>query len=475
MQKEQIELCPGDFVLPVSFLLSMSLLGLEFPFAYILVFIILYFSWTINKYDFLLQSTLLFGVYGFYDENLTFPFKLHDLLFIVYFAGFFIYWKDKNIRRLLIPVSIYILFLFFVAMLSDEFLMIQARRLRLYMHILYFLFPLLVFRKQDFDIKLFFNKLFIYVLIISCFYIIDSLVVSNHIFVPRTTWGDLTYSTLEVNLLGDFIRKYPPGMYFIALLLFPMLYLFRTSAKYILIMALGLVCTKTFSVIGGVLITTFCFYGTWKKKIIYLIIGFVMLVAGYVLDGQMNGALRVQHLVGQFTSFASYRSVEDAMSDMENLAEFGSDRGAQIIPKIELLTSTQKLMFGFGFLHDDLTTNDKYIIQNEFYSDQSAAEEVAALVEVTQVQTILDTGLVGFVIQHLFYIAIYFLIRKYKYSNWYLVTLVCISIFGIGGFAGLNLPHGLLLLGLSLGGILLANKDMLNPMPSVHESQDRII
>ena len=56
-------------------------------------------------------------------------------------TGFFIYWKDKNIRRLLIPVSIYILFLFFVAMLSDEFLMIQARRLRLYMHILYFLFP----------------------------------------------------------------------------------------------------------------------------------------------------------------------------------------------------------------------------------------------------------------------------------------------------------------------------------------------
>ena len=167
------------------------------------------------------------------------------------------------------------------------------------------LFPLLVFRKLDFDIKLFFNKLFIYVLIISCFYIIDSLVVGNHILVPRTTLGDLTYSTLDIDLFGGFLRKYPPGMYFIALLLFPMLYFFRTSAKYILIMTLGLVCTKTFSVIGGVLITIFCFYGTWKKKIIYLIIGFVMLAAGYVLDGQMNGALRVQHLVGQFTSFAS--------------------------------------------------------------------------------------------------------------------------------------------------------------------------
>ena len=127
-----------------------------------------------------------------------------------------------------------------------------------------------------------------------------------------------------------------------------------------------------------------------------------MLAAGYVLDGQMNGALRVQHLVGQFTSFASYRSVEDAMSDMDNLAEFGSDRGAQIIPKIELLTSTQKLMLGFGFLHNELTTNDDYIIHNEYYSDQSAAEEVASLVEVTQVQTILDTGLIGFCVQHLF-------------------------------------------------------------------------
>ena len=91
LQKEQLGLCPEDFVLPVSFLLSMSLLGLEFPFAYILVFIVLYLSLIVNKYDFLLQSTILFGVFGFYDENVTFPIKMHDLLFIVYIAGFFIF------------------------------------------------------------------------------------------------------------------------------------------------------------------------------------------------------------------------------------------------------------------------------------------------------------------------------------------------------------------------------------------------
>ena len=33
LQKEQLGLCPEDFVLPASFLLSMSLLGLEFPFC----------------------------------------------------------------------------------------------------------------------------------------------------------------------------------------------------------------------------------------------------------------------------------------------------------------------------------------------------------------------------------------------------------------------------------------------------------
>ena len=109
LQKEQLGLCPEDFVLPISFLLSMSLLGLEFPFAYILVFIVLYLSLIVNKYDFLLQSTILFGVFGFYDENVTFPIKMHDLLFIVYIAGFFIYWKKKNISKLLILISAYML------------------------------------------------------------------------------------------------------------------------------------------------------------------------------------------------------------------------------------------------------------------------------------------------------------------------------------------------------------------------------
>ena len=60
------------------------------------------------------------------------------VLLTTIFTGFFIYWKKKNISKLLILISAYILFLIFVAMLSDETLIVQIRRLRLYMHILYF-------------------------------------------------------------------------------------------------------------------------------------------------------------------------------------------------------------------------------------------------------------------------------------------------------------------------------------------------
>ena len=466
LQKKWMEPRMEEFVLPISFLCSMSLLGLEFPFAYLLVFLVLFFSWKINRYDFLWQCTILFGIYGFYDENITFPFKLSDLLFIVYAIGILIYRKNKVINLILKLSFIYISFLLLALLLSEEELMIQVRRFRTYLHFLYFLFPVLLFRKQVFSMDAFFRKAMVYLCVISCFYIIDSLVLCSHVLMPRTMWGDLTYLTLETNLMGDFLRIYPPGMYLVAILLFPMFFIYRFPFKYYLLMALGLLCTKTFSIIGGVLITIFCFCGTWKKKLVYLCVGFSFLYVGYIVDGKMNGALRIQHLVGQFTSFKSYHSMEDALGDMENLADFASGRGAQIIPKLELLSSTQKMLFGFGFLHDNLTTNEDYIINNTYYSNQEYAQEVATAVEVTQIQAILDIGIIGLIVQHAFFIYIYLVIRRMSCSKLYLSVLICISIFGIGGFAGLTQMHGLLLLGLSLGTVLLRQDKYIKVMAS---------
>lgn len=146
-------------------------------------------------------------------------------------------------------------------------------------------------------------------------------------------------------------------------------------------------------------------------------------------------------------------------NDPELLIKFGTGRIAQILPKLDYMLSTGKQYTGFGFLHDDLTTNNQFVITNEFYTDVTQSEETVARVEVTQVQTILDAGLIGFLIQTFYYLAIYFwVLRPLPYSKSYLIVLFCISFFGIGGFAGLISRQGLLLLGLTTAAILLCQK-----------------
>lgn len=457
--KEKISFLPGDWIIPLAFLLSMSMLGLEFPFAYLFITCVMAYSFFKNRYDFLIQCTLLFGVFGFYDENVSFPFKLADVALIISIIGAFILRKDKLLWKLLLACLAYICILFLIASMSAESMIIQIRRLRQYLHILYFIFPLLVFANRDFNIMCLFKRLFLYASVIAIFYVLDSLVFCEHIFMPRTTWGTLTYETLTIDIFDKFERIYPPGLYITALLLFPLLFIYKLPVKYWIILSMGLICTKTLSVICGLIITWILFYGSLRNKLKNLFIVFCLFVVGAIIDTNIGGQLRIAQFIDQFVTIANAGSVEDLVSDnIEELAEFGTGRGAQIIPKLEVLTSTKKQLFGFGFLHDKLTTNDDYIIHNEFYSDQSSAEEVTSFVEVSQIQTILDIGIIGLLLQSLFYFYLYWLIRKCKYKNFYFSTLICISLFGIGGFAGLNQPHGLLLLGLSLGCIVLNDK-----------------
>lgn len=116
----------------------------------------------------------------------------------------------------------------------------------------------------------------------------------------------------------------------------------------------------------------------------------------------MDGKLRIVQLVEQF-------EVLKNPDDPELLIKFGTGRMAQILPKIDHMLATGKQYTGFGFLHEDLTTNNEFVIINELYSDVTQSEETVARVEVTQIQTILDAGLIGLLIQTIYYLAIYFL------------------------------------------------------------------
>ncbi len=59
----------------------------------------------------------------------------------------------------------------------------------------------------------------------------------------------------------------------------------------------------------------------------------------------------------------------------------------------------------------------------------------------------------------IFFIWLYVVIRKLKYSKYYLSVMVFVFIVGLGGTMGWNQTTGLLLMGLTYAAVLLANKD----------------
>ena len=114
---------------------------------------------------------------------------------------------------------------------------------------------------------------------------------------------------------------------------------------------------------------------------------------------------------------------------------------------------------GLGFLHPELTKNTKYIIENEYYIDVEKSIEVATGIEISPLQVFLTIGYIGLIIHLLFFIWLYVVIRKLKYSQFYLSVMIFVFIASLGGFMGWNMTTGLAMMGLSYGAVLLANRE----------------
>lgn len=453
-QKQLLNLSWDDYKWPLAFLLSMSLTGLNFPLGYLGVVVVLINRFVYNRYDFIIAITLLFGGYCLVSDD-DFPFKLSDLSLFVACMGFFIYKKSPELKKVTIALILYAIVLFLIAKTSDEIMSIQIRRLRVYLLIVYFFIPLMVFAGREFDMRYFFRRLMIFALIICGFYAIDGFILNGWVLLPDS-YNSAENASSFTNLLcsplqNTFPRKYPPGLFMLALCLLPIIKYYKLSKGQWIIVLLAFAATRTLSIIGGLLIAYVIFQGYFKIVLKYFLIAVVVVTSMYFIDRSIGGFLRIQSTIDQFIAL-------DVAQDEEDLADFGSSRMAQIIPKMEHLYYLDREWLGFGFLHRDLTTNPKYWIKNELYVDVAKAEEVATDVEVTAIQTILDIGYVGLILQTLFYVSIYFIIRRYKYSKYYLMTFVVLSIFGIGGFAGVITPQGLFILGLGLSVVFLANK-----------------
>lgn len=157
------------------------------------------------------------------------------------------------------------------------------------------------------------------------------------------------------------------------------------------------------------------------------------------------------------SSIEQIQAVREAQDD-EDIAEFGSGRIAEALPKLEMVNHYNRNWTGLGFIHPQLTTNTKYIINNEYYKDQSENEEAATGIEIEFLQVYITVGYLGLIAYFLFFGSTYAMIRKYRYSRYYLSVLIIVFWFSLGGFTGFTMSHGQIILGLAFAATLLAQR-----------------
>lgn len=462
-EKEPMRLSSGEWWYATGFLLSMSMMGLRFPLGYLLVIVYLIDSFKRRRNDFLIQFTIAFGGCGFYHTS-AFPFTPHTVLLVTGVVCFFLVKRTPLIKKIFWSIIVYFAILVGFALMSQERMGIQVLMMRRYMYIVFLFIPLALFANRDFDILYFFKLLIGYLIIICVFYIIDCCVFCGWVLLPGLpvngfpSWTKF-YEPQWEPLMFSFPRKYPQGLYFLALAIYPVIRWIRLQPWQWLIIGVTGLLTRTMTFLAGLVATYVVFIGQGKKLLLYTVIAVITVSVLYYIDEEtMDGNLRVASTVRQFAGLN--------FEDEEDLAEFGTGRMAQIIPKWAVLDEQGRVMTGFGFLHPEKTTDPQFIINNPLYFDIANNEEVVTGVEVAPVQTILDIGVIGMTLQAIFYLFLYWLIRKQRYARMYLCTLMAIWMFGLGGFAGLNQPDGLLVLGMALGIILLQNRDPQNkPTP----------
>lgn len=442
------------------FLLCMSMMGLRFPPAYLFVPLILIRSLRKDRYDAVIQLTIFFGGYALISES-TLPFKTDDIMLLVSLIGIAIYRKPPLIRKILFGLLLYAAAIFILASFSDESMTIQFRLMRYYFGFIYFIVPLMLFAGREFDFEEFIRRLFPYAIILCLFYVIDGFVLCASLLIPiSNVWGgdESTYNNLTYYGFGNFQRISPPGLFLLGTIIWSLATKIKLRKIQWLIIAGGLLAAKTFTVIFPTLFCLMLFQRKKSKNITYLLIGILLFAVGYMVDSTLpvnpenkESTLRIKSSLDQIF-------VLDEAQDDEDLSEFGSGRLAQALPKLELMYNYDKQWTGIGFLHPQLTKNTKYIIENEYYENVEKKDEVATGIEIAQLQVFLTIGYIGLIIHILFFIWLYIIIRKLKYSSYFLCVMTFVFIVGFGGTMGWQTTKGLLLMGLAYGAVLLANR-----------------
>ncbi len=454
----------GSWPWAVAFLLSMAALGLLFYPAVIVLLFILVNRFRANRYEFTVQLTLLLGGFAMIEPAVT-GYNLAYLAFALGVGCMFILRKKGLFKKAVMAWLAYTAVLVAIAFVSEESITKQYGPLIGYCTFIYFAVPVALFSGRDFDYDKFVRAVLPYAIVMCIFYILDAFVLSGWVLVPRshnylggsTAFYDLAWQPFS----GRMIRKYPPGLYILVLLMYPLARKYRLPLWQWAVILLGLVSTQTFTFISGVVVIYVLMQASFKRILLYVALGIAGGVALYYIDGSLaytNDELRQESPMRIYTSVNQILDLTEAVDD-EDLAEFGSGRIGQAIPKLELLYQLGYQWKGLGFLSEN-TDNPKFIVENEYYLDKSEAIEVATGIEITALQALITIGYIGLAAHILFLAYLVWIVRRCRYHGYFVTVLVTFLWLGMGGFEGLIFPMGLELAGLAFAVVLLANKSL---------------
>lgn len=472
--KEPLVIEGREYLWPTLFMLSLSLVGLQMPLGLIFVAVLLLRSFKENRYDFIIQLTIFIGGYSLLTEGDTYI-NLSLLTFTASIIAILILRKPAILKKTLIWLAIYAIGLLYFMLKSDESFTVQLLGFRTYMSIIYLFIPFLVFSGEEFDIKKFFHTVYIYVFIFCTFYAIDCLIINGMVLLPRDpSWNTMkifsTFYDPWFNLLSfELPRRWPTGLYILMLIIYPTARIYKLSKTQWTLIILAMLIARTFTfTVAFIILYIFCRVSA--KYIIPCILGIIMgTTLLYFVDKELpptkyisgdgvetsTSALRIQSTIDQFSNLNPEKADEEA------LAEFATGRGAQIIPKFELLFRLDREWIGFGFLSREGAAKKKYVIENELYKNPDNAVEVATGVESTPFQLILDIGFLGLILHVLVFVGLWFVIRKLPYAPYYVSVAIVFVAIGFAGMDGLIRPISLHLVALSYAAIILNEKRQL--------------
>ena len=460
-EKPLLELPWEMWKTPLLFMLCMALIGLKlFPLLLLLpVFLIK--AWRSDRYNCLIMLFIILGPFGFWSPDL-FKIKTWDVGFALSLISLFVLKKTRITRKLILAYVLYVVAVVFVATYSSESMMVQLRIMRGYFAFITVFIPLLVFANHKFEIMVFMKKMMVFVLIMCIFYILDAIVFKSLIFVPSThTWTEpSTFYSPVFNPISLWpIRKYPQGIIIIGVAILPIARYFKLQTWQILVIAVAMLSTQTFSVMMAFVVCLVLFQGSAMKILRYAVIGLVgitlFVAVDYILpydQQKKESALRIRSSVDQFVALT------EAVDD-EDLAQFASGRLSQFLPILDLIERQHKEWVGLGYLHPEHTKAADLIIFNEYFSDIEKAENVATVVEIVPAQVFVDSGWCGIIINTLFFIAIMAFIWRMKYRAVAYAAIVFCFVCGLAGFAGTNTYQGMSIITLAYGVVLLADKE----------------